>query len=387
MKSTITKLAVAAVVFIACLIGLSLWRGTGSGIALADVLARVEQVKAVRYKLHNKTTTEDPNSPVYFESRVTFLTSREYGTKGNFEQLDPNGGESTFFEFFLLLQTKTSIAISHKDKRYQRLDLDEISFEGLQEQAKQANDPLFHLKEILKYKYESLGKSTIDGIEVVGFQSKDPNYTAGVVTLLVEVKTLLPVRYESLTTELNKRKTKLVLYDFQWDVQVDASEFEPPPIPDGYTVRLVKFPAHINEETAIQGLNVWVELLGKFPDPEIIVNENNLAPTVLRLAEKSETPAAIRLKEDSKGLTDDEISNKLADFLMPIRGLSRFYVRLRISNKGFAYYGKTVTPTDTDKVLMRWKISDNEYRVIYGDLHAETVTPEKLAELEKNPPK
>jgi len=31
---------------------------------------------------------------------------------------------------------------------------------------------------------------------------------------------------------------------------------------------------------------------------------------------------------------------------------------------------------------MRWKITDNEYRVIFGDLHAETVTPEKLAELE-----
>jgi hypothetical protein len=36
---------------------------------------------------------------------------------------------------------------------------------------------------------------------------------------------------------------------------------------------------------------------------------------------------------------------------------------------------------------MRWKVSDKEYRVIFGDLHAETVTPEKLAELEKALPK
>jgi len=36
---------------------------------------------------------------------------------------------------------------------------------------------------------------------------------------------------------------------------------------------------------------------------------------------------------------------------------------------------------------MRWKVSDNEYRVIYGDLHAETVTPEKLSELENALPK
>jgi hypothetical protein len=44
-------------------------------------------------------------------------------------------------------------------------------------------------------------------------------------------------------------------------------------------------------------------------------------------------------------------------------------------------------PKAADKVLLRWKVSDNEYRVIYGDLHAGTVTPEKLAELEAGLPK
>jgi len=33
---------------------------------------------------------------------------------------------------------------------------------------------------------------------------------------------------------------------------------------------------------------------------------------------------------------------------------------------------------------MRWSISDNEYRVIFGDLRAENVTAEELAELEKS---
>jgi len=72
---------------------------------------------------------------------------------------------------------------------------------------------------------------------------------------------------------------------------------------------------------------------------------------------------------------------------MPIRALGRFYGLLQWDKKDPAYYGKTVTPKDADKVLMRWKVSDNEYRVIYGDLHAETVTLEKLAELEKLLPK
>jgi len=34
-------------------------------------------------------------------------------------------------------------------------------------------------------------------------------------------------------------------------------------------------------------------------------------------------------------------------------------------------------------MLLRWKISDNQYRVIFGDLTAADVTAEELAELEK----
>jgi len=180
-----------------------------------------------------------------------------------------------------------------------------------------------------------------------------------------------------------------VQHEFQWDVPVDAAEFVPV-IPEDYTGIVVKFPALITEETAIQGLKLLVELLGKYPEsiyhivPE---NINDDSPIVLRLAEKSETPAALRLKEEIEGLTDAQINNKLVDFLMPIRGLGIFYRWLQFDKKDPAYYGKTVTPKDTDKVLMRWKVSENEYRVIFGDLHPETVSPEKLAELEKALPK
>jgi len=45
---------------------------------------------------------------------------------------------------------------------------------------------------------------------------------------------------------------------------------------------------------------------------------------------------------------------------------------------------RSLPPKDTDKVLMRWKVSGNEYRVIFGDLHAQTVTAEALTDLEKN---
>ena len=52
-------------------------------------------------------------------------------------------------------------------------------------------------------------------------------------------------------------------------------------------------------------------------------------------------------------------------------------------NKEPAYFGEMVKPGDSSKVLIRWKLDDGQYRVIFGDLSAKTVTAEELAELEK----
>ena len=387
MRSPLTKLAAAAVVVIACLIGLSLWRTTGSGIALADVLARMEQVKAFRSQWSDKITGEDPNKPYSSERRGTSLISQEYGWKIKVEQLDPDGGWSTFRESCTFPDKKTMIKIMPKEKKYSRTEFDDRWAEQWQER-----DPRTWIKRILACKHESLGRSTIDGIEVEGFQTTDHNWLVDVkdkvevdVKMWADAKTRLPVRYDFTSAYFDPMGDKIikhkhfVMHDFQWDVPVAAAEFKPV-IPDGYTRLVIKYPAHITEETAIQGLKLWVELLGKYPE--------NITERGLRSAlEKSETPAGMRLKEEIKGLTEDEISNKLVDFWMPIRGLSRFHIRLYFNDQGPAYYGKTVTPKDVDKVLLRWKVSDNEYRVIYGDLHAETVTPEKLAELEATLPK
>ena len=399
MKSPITKLAVAAVVIIACLIGISLWRTTGSGIALADVLARIEQVKAYGFQLSYKVTGEgeDPNKPYSSEDRITFLISQEHGWKNKIEHLDPNGGESTFVEQYF--PQNTAIRIMPKEKKYWRTEFNDDRWRWGEQWPK--SDPRWFLKKIVTCKYESMGRATIDGIEVEGFRTTDPNWASGSrknkvevdVKMWVDTKTRLPVRYDFTNAWFDQMGDKIinrhhvVMHDFQWDVPVDAADFEPV-IPDDYTGRVVKYPAHITEETNIQGLKLLVELLGKYPE-----NIYDVAETVLPSAEKSETPAAMRLKEEIKGLTDEQINNKLVDFLMPIRGLGRFYDYLQYDKtttptvKDPAYYGKIVTPKDADKVLMRWKVSDSEYRVIYGDLRVETITAEKLAELEAALPK
>jgi hypothetical protein len=403
MRNPSVKLAVAAVVVIACVIGLSLWRTTGSGIALADVLARIEQVKAYRSTTSaqfwsTKVTGEEPNKPYNFkEAHDTWLVSKEYGRKSTDEELDPNGGWSKTGETYCLPAKRTYISIWPKQKRYRRTEFDDRWAEQFEDSP---YSPGRLVKRILEYKYESLGRSTIDGIEVEGFRTTDPNHVVDIINrgeseiqadikIWVDVKTQLPVRWDSTCVlsyqkENTKKYEHFVKHDFQWDVPVAAADFEPV-IPEDYTGIVIKYPAHITEETAIEGLKVWGELLGKYPEKSPIeADDADVGDAVLRLAEKSETPAAMRLKEEMKGLTDEQIKNKLVDFLMPIRGLDKFYMTLQWYKKDRAYYGKLVTPKDADKVLMRWKVSDKEYRVIFGDLHTQTVTAEALAKLEKN---
>jgi hypothetical protein len=396
MRSPIARLSAAAAVIIACVIGLSLWRGTESGIALADVLGRVEKVKSVRYQSIYKVTGRDPNTCKPYNETCTSLQSQEYGLKCSTETLDPNGEWYQLSERYFLPRKKTNIVIYPTKKIYGRIELTDFEAEGALEQNL-ARDPFMIFKGILQTKFESLGKSTMDGVEVAGFRYTDSNLWEGKnhrfdIRIWVDVKTLLPVRFERVSNSFDKmgheENQQYVMKDFQWDVPVDAGDFERP-VPEGYTAKVIKSPPN-SEEVVVQGLKLFVELLDEYPEKIGTIDE------VVELAKKSKTPAALRLKEEMKepeekeeirGFAIDQTFAKLADFLMPIRGVRSFYFLLDKNKKDPAYYGKTVTPKDGDKVLMRWKVSDNEYRVIFGDLHAETVTPEKLAELEAALPK
>jgi len=393
MKSPFTKIAAAAAIIIACFTGIFFWKSTGSGIALADVLARVEQVKVFSCKGSFTMTGQiAPGKPYQWEVRHTNLTSQEYGTKVSLEEPDPNGGESTFAETYFFPHKNTMIHIRHSEKKYTRTELDDAEVQRMQKELSRYNDPGAFLKEIAACKHESLGRSTIDGVDVEGFQTTDPNCRGGAsgfedpqvdVKVWVDVKTRLPVRYESLTSGLdqmgNTMSHRLVMHNFQWDVPVAAAEFEPPVIPDGYMVMVDKLPGPVNEETATKSLRQCVELLGKYPESISVAPTKGLQSEL----DKSDSPAAKRLKEELKGLTEQERVDRLMDAGTPMRCLSRFYVGLIDDRKDPAYYGRTVTPKDADMVLLRWKVSDNEYRVIFGDLRATTVTAEALAELEK----
>ena len=116
------------------------------------------------------------------------------------------------------------------EKKYSQMEFDEASFDGW----RQEYDPRALVRIILECEHTSVGKSVIDGIEVEGFRKTEP----GGLTIWVDVETRLPVRMEG-QMDMGKNKeikaqVHLLVYDFQWDVPVDAADFEPV-IPADYT--------------------------------------------------------------------------------------------------------------------------------------------------------
>ena len=233
MRSTIIKLSVAAAVIIACLIGLSFWMATGSGIALADVLAEIEKVGAYRHECNSTLTNlKEPNNPLKWHG--TMLKSQKYGYKTILA--DPNDGI-----YYFSIQEKTLFTIWPKQKKYELLYLNDAEKHTLLTQSLYNYYAGDIVKKILGCKYESMGRLIVDGTEVEGFRTTDPSYESTTdpnhvsvdVKIWVDLKTQLPVRTEELITK-GKSIWHFTTHNYQWDIPVNATEFKPL-IPDDYT--------------------------------------------------------------------------------------------------------------------------------------------------------
>ncbi len=230
MKSPITRIAAAAVIFIACLTGLLLLRSTGSGVALADVMERIEQVTACKCRMDATIKIQGMDEkPV---SQATMLTSDAFGAKMTIDINNPLTGQGTTQVIYVSLPENTITTVVPNEKIYSELEFDEASFDSWRQQS----DPRTVIKRILEFEHTSLGRSTVDGIEVEGFRTTDPDGPMGQaeVKIWIDVETKFPVRLEVRKNAGNDTYVCATFHDFQWDVPADATQFEPV-IPDDYT--------------------------------------------------------------------------------------------------------------------------------------------------------
>ena len=236
MKNRITKLAAAAaVILIGVLVLTSVFVGTNKSVALAGVLKKVEQARAFMYKME-MTMTGSIMPGGKHEIQGTMIISDEYGMKWEMGTPNPNTGEKTTTETYILPGQSLMVSLMPEQKKYQRREFDDDWLAGVK---REKNDPRDTLKRMMACNYTELGLKEIDGIEVEGFETTDPKFWGGFAesvkeTLWVDVETWLPVVWE-MEIEMNEQmQVHGVLSDFQWDIPVAASDFEPV-IPEDYT--------------------------------------------------------------------------------------------------------------------------------------------------------
>ena len=384
MKSRITKLAAAAVIIIVVVVGIH--QIGGSDVVLADVLERIEQAQAFMYRTKMTATgAMMPGMPAgekEMEGMVTIsegivTISNEYGMKMEMVtvlKLNQEDQAEMTQQMYFLPDQKVMISLMPDQKKYTRIELDD---EMIAKMENQNYDPREMVKQIMRCEYTELGRSVIDGIEVVGFETTDPRFMAGIaedvkIRLWVDVETWLPKRQE-LDIKVNEQmQMKGVAYDYQWDIQVDASEFE---IPPDYTLMAeVEMPDMKDEGTAVQGLRAFAEITdGRYPS----------SMTMMAVMQESYGKVLKSMGIDPSREPSQEETQKMMNKMMVLQAPYIFYAQLVGENKDPAYYGDTVTAEDVDAVLMRWKISDDQFRVIFGDLTTENVSAEQLVELEK----
>ena len=384
MKSPITKLAAAVVIVIGIIIAGSFFIEMGGSVALGSVLERIEQAQAFMYKMKMTTTGAMMQGmpAVKSEMEGTVTISTEYGMKMEMTtMIDTNNPQKITQQMYVLPDQKAMIMVMPEQKKYMRMEFDD---DMLAKMKKQSNDPRDMVKQILNCKYTDLGRSTIDGVEVEGFETTDPAYAGGAVEnlkvrLWVDVKSRLPVRTEMDYKMNNQMEISGAIYDYQWDVQLDAKEFEPK-IPADYELAAeMKMPS-LTEEAAIEGLKFFADMIGHYPKSLNLMDllqgkENGPNPTA----------AGLKLKEEMDRMTKEERTKKGLEMIRPIQSLGMFYMMLVKDRKEPAYYGDKVTPEFGHAVLLRWKTGENQYKVIFGDLTTEEVNAERLAELEAAP--
>ncbi len=122
---------------------------------------------------------------------------------------------------------------------------------------------------------------------------------------------------------------------------------------------------NLSEKGLIGGLRAFADLTGgRYPS---------------KLDAKSTLKEVDTLKaEVLTDMSDEAKKEKTQDVFFA----TAYHDKLVRERKEVAYYGDTVRVTDSDKVLIRWRVADGQYRVVFGNLTARDVTAEELKGLE-----
>ncbi|MBN1506958.1 MAG: hypothetical protein JW955_08935 [Sedimentisphaerales bacterium] len=138
-----------------------------------------------------------------------------------------------------------------------------------------------------------------------------------------------------------------------------------PPAKRGLVRRMLR----LNEKDLLLGLRAYADLSG------------GRYPTSL---DTRTTLKEVEANELGANLTHTAKSQK-DQMLQDIFFATVFYDKLNREDRGAQYHGDTVARQDASKVLVSWTKSKEQYRVVFGDLTARTLSAAQFTQLAQSP--
>ena len=237
MKSPITKLAAAAVIVVTILVGINQLGDSTTSVVWGEVVRNIEASPGFIFRLRQTYIREETGT---IEVNMMVYGSAQYGLRQ-----DGYNDEDVTVQIYALLSDEAMTAVNHRNKTYSRRALAEDARAEIE-----SMDPKEAVREFLSAEYTKLGRKTIGGVEAEGIEIDDPSQAKAnfqvdscVIQLWVAVDTGLPILVEVDTVGKDGTlEVHSVQDNFQWNVELDASEFEPD-IPEDYTLMEVEIDA------------------------------------------------------------------------------------------------------------------------------------------------
>ncbi len=336
MKSPITKIA-AVVVIAGVLIGMHFVGLSTATVTFAEVIKPILNAQTA---ILDTIIGEEGEGPVIHDM---VRGSRIRRTLSNMEGIVA----------IIDLQEGRILQLTHEKKEAAYIDLKD--WPSIPNYMERLRNVITGLQEHPEFAVEKLGEQEIAGQRLIGFRATHPKAE---ITIWADPETALPVRIESTGGQMI-----LITKNLKFDVPMDESLFSMD-VPEGYTQQQAELDLHgATEEDFIEGLRIMAEVFGDGNFPESVALEDYLkqAPAIIKKCEE------LGLSEEEQ----TELGMKLQNYLL--------FIRFFKGEGQWHYAGKGVKLGDADTAIFWYRPEGSEtYRVIYGDLRVEDVSPENL---------
>jgi hypothetical protein len=218
MKSSITKLAVAAILVV---IGLGILSiidtGSKSGLVWAQVARNVEASPGVIWRLRG-TGSRDPDDDWPNGYKITWRSAAITRT-------DNYRGGQIYRTIYLNYDAKTVIWVAHDAQKYSKEAMSDEQVQRAQADKERWTDPRSLLNLCLSVEHHELSQKIINGVLCEGIEAMAPGGITG--RMWIAVETGYPVLVEVEAIDDKGIRHTSTLDQFQWNVDLLAEDVEP----------------------------------------------------------------------------------------------------------------------------------------------------------------